>query len=159
MSLVYDRSQLTCSAIYCSQFFFGLAAAPIHSLSSALHSAFWLWLHLLQFNVANQIYAIQEDVLNKWHRPLPSKRISLRNATIFRWALIPICLLHSSLYSLQTVYASVAFALLTIIYNELHVDAGFWLLRNTVNGLGFAAFEWGTTLLAGRFGRIIERMD
>ena len=44
---------------------------------------------------------------------------------------------------------SAVFAGLTLVYNELHADAGFWLLRNTINGLGFAAFEAGTTLLAG----------
>lgn len=119
------------------------------SFSGLLHSAFWLWLHLLQFDVANQIYAVVEDTLNKAHRPLPAGRISPQNATVLRWALIPLCLVISALYSAQAVYASVMFAFLTFIYNELHADAGFWLVRNVVNGLGFAAFEWGTTLLAG----------
>ncbi|GJE90600.1 UbiA prenyltransferase family [Phanerochaete sordida] len=129
---------------------FTLAAAPIHSISHALHAALWLWLHLLHFDVANQIHAVDEDAINKAHRPLPSKRIEPRAAIRLCWALIPICFGFSSLYSAQVLWASITFAALTFIYNELHIDAGFWLLRNVVNGLGFASFECGTTLLAGR---------
>ncbi|GJE90571.1 UbiA prenyltransferase family [Phanerochaete sordida] len=128
---------------------FAVAAAPVHSTAHALRAALWLWLHLLQFNVANQIYEIDEDAMNKPHRPLPSQRIDAQTARCLRWALVPMCLVVSALFSEQVVYASAAFAVLTLVYNELHADAGFWLLRNTVNGLGFAAFEAGTTLLAG----------
>ncbi|EKM50905.1 uncharacterized protein PHACADRAFT_151318 [Phanerochaete carnosa HHB-10118-sp] len=134
---------------FLSILWFSLALAPVHSLPRALRAAFWLWIHLLHFTVANQVYAMHEDAINKAHRPLPAKRITIHNAIKLRWVSIPLCLGISLLYSVETLYASASFIALTFIYNELHVDSGFWLFRNIVNGLGFAAFEWGTTLLAG----------
>lgn len=132
-----------------SQIILGLVAAPVSSFSSVFHSAFWLWLHLLQFDVANQIYGLAEDALNKAYRPLPAGRITLQNATTLRWSLFPLCTLVSALYSKQTLCASTLFSLLTFVYNELHTDAGNWLLRNAMNGIGLATLEWGTILLAG----------
>lgn len=37
---------------------------------------------------------------------------------------------------------------LTFIYCELGAHAGHYVVRNIVNGLGFAAFESGATLVA-----------
>lgn len=111
---------------------------------------FWLWLRLLHFNVANQIHGVEEDRRNKSFRPLPAGRIDIHSATILRWVLIPVYFLASILYSEQTLCSSVAFAALTFIYNDMHADAGFWLLHNMLNGLGLAALGWGTTLVAGK---------
>lgn len=126
-----------------------LVAAPVSSLSAMIHSAFWLWLHLLQCDVANQIQGFAEDALNKAYRPLPAGRISLQSATVLRWSLVPLCALVSSFYSMQSVSTSVVFSFLSIVYNELHADAGCWPVRNAMNGMGLAALEWGTILLAG----------
>lgn len=92
---------------------------------------------------------IEEDRQNKPDRPLPAGRISIRQAVILRWTLVPICFAVSALYSVQTVYASIALVTLTILYDELGAHAGHWSTRNIVNGAGFAAFEWGSTLVAG----------
>ncbi|EKM50879.1 uncharacterized protein PHACADRAFT_212805 [Phanerochaete carnosa HHB-10118-sp] len=132
---------------------FSLALAPVHSVSCALRAACWLWIHLLQFSVANQVHAVHEDTINKAYRPLPAKRITVQNAAILRWALVPICFGFSLLHSAEALYASATFVALTFIYNELHVASGFWVFRNILNGMGFAAFEWGTTLMAGADGQ------
>jgi 4-hydroxybenzoate polyprenyltransferase len=112
---------------------------------------FWIWLHLLQFDVSNQTQKPEEDEMNKRDRPLPSKRISLRNALILRWALVPACLGLSAVYSVQTLYASIALVTLTIIYDDLRASARGWIVRNVVNACGFASFEVGSTLVAGIF--------
>lgn len=128
---------------------FAVASAPLCSPRRLPDTLFWIWLHLLQFDVSNQIMDIEEDSHNKPDRPLPSNRLTVRNAVILRWALVPVCFLFSALYSRETVYASMALVALTIIYDELGAHARHWLIRNIVNGAGFASFEWGSTLVAG----------
>lgn len=126
---------------------FALAAAPNLKLSYMPEAVIWLWLHLLQFNVSNQTMDPEEDQVNKRDRPLPSGRISFQAAQILRWTLVPICLLYSLLYSVEVFYSSVVMIASTLIYNELGAH-GQWLTRNLLNGLGVAAFELGTTLVA-----------
>ncbi|KAJ7756756.1 UbiA prenyltransferase family-domain-containing protein [Mycena maculata] len=126
------------------------ASAPLSSIYRLPHVVFWIWLHLLQFDVSNQTLQPEEDAMNKQDRPLPSKRISLSQAVILRWVLIPMCGALSVCYSVETVYASIALVMLTIIYNELEAHSGHWLVRNTVNAAGFASFEVGATLVAGK---------
>lgn len=109
---------------------------------------FWIWVHLLQFDLSNQTLDPNEDIINKSDRPLPSKRISLRAAIYLRWALIPACWILSSIYSRETVYSSITLVALTFIYNEFTAHSSHWLSRNVVNACGFGSFETGATLIA-----------
>ncbi|KIJ62347.1 hypothetical protein HYDPIDRAFT_30601 [Hydnomerulius pinastri MD-312] len=127
---------------------FAVAAAPLCSTVHLLHSAFWIWLHLLQFNVANQIKAPEEDKVNKPSRPLPSGRITVYNATIFRWFLAPLCLAYSALYSVQLAFASLEMQLFTIWYNELDGDKK-WFSKNLLTAIMYGCLELGGTLTAG----------
>lgn len=92
-----------------------------------------------------------EDNHNKPDRPLPAKRISYRNATIMRWALVPLCWGLSALYSSYVLCASVALVAFTVIYDELHAHSGHFAVRNVVNAAGFASFELGSTLISGTY--------
>lgn len=112
---------------------------------------FWVWFHVLQFDVSNQTLDPEEDKHNKKDRPLPAKRITWENALILRWVLVPACWALSACYSLETVYASMALCLLTYIYDEMGFAAGHWLGRNFVNALGFMSFEVGACLIAGKY--------
>ena len=91
---------------------------------------------------------LEEDKQNKSYRPLPAGRISLRDALILRWMLVPVCCVYSAFYSLETLYASLALAALTFVYDEMGAHSGHWTIRNIVNALGFASFEAGATLVA-----------
>ncbi|KAH9934290.1 UbiA prenyltransferase family-domain-containing protein [Fomitopsis serialis] len=117
-------------------------------ISTHPHSVFWIWIHLLQFDVSNQTLKPEEDLLNKSDRPLPSGRMTLEAALVLRWALVPLCLAVSWLYSTEVLWASVALVALTIIYNELSAHGKGWIIRNLVNAAGFASFEVGATLVA-----------
>ncbi|KAI0753485.1 UbiA prenyltransferase family [Daedaleopsis nitida] len=125
------------------------ASAPMHSATRLLHVVFWVWFHVLQFDVSNQCMDPDEDAQNKSDRPLPAKRISIENAIRIRWLLVPACFALSLLYSVETFYASLALIILTLIYNEFGAHKGHWVIRNLVNALGFASFEAGATLVAG----------
>ncbi|EIW54167.1 uncharacterized protein TRAVEDRAFT_132995 [Trametes versicolor FP-101664 SS1] len=126
-----------------------LASAPVAGLLRVPHVVFWVWLHVLQFDLSNQCMDPEEDAQNKRDRPLPAKRITLEQARFLRWAIVPVCLRLSALYSPETVYASIALAFLTLLYNELTAHRRHWVIRNVVNALGFASFEVGATLVAG----------
>ena len=105
---------------------------------------------MLQFNLANQIKAPEEDKVNKPSRPLPAGRITLRNATILRWLVAPLCLAYSSLYSLQLVFASLEMQLFTIWYNELDGDKN-WFSKNAILAIMYGCAELGGTLVASTF--------
>lgn len=105
-------------------------------------------MHILHFDVANQYLNPSEDKMNKKDRPLPSGRISPENAKILRWALLPACLALSASYGPLVLNTSIVFAVLTILYNELHAHTWHWFIRNIINASGMALFEIGATLIA-----------
>lgn len=130
---------------------FAMAAAPALQPGNIIHSICWIWIHLLQFDVSNQTLSPEEDQQNKSERPLPAGRMTFRDALIFRWVLVPICLLYSLCYSVETFYASVALCALTFIYDEMGAHSSHWVVRNVVNASGFASFEAGATLVASEY--------
>ncbi|KAJ7661460.1 hypothetical protein DFH06DRAFT_1192314 [Mycena polygramma] len=126
---------------------FGIVAAPLTSIRNIPHLVFWLWFHLLHFNASNQT-ATLEDETNKPDRPLPAGRITLQSAIILRWTLMPMCWAISLMYSKETMFSSMALSAFTFMYNELGGSGAHFMSRYALNGLGFAAFEAGTTLVA-----------
>ncbi|KAI5120553.1 hypothetical protein M0805_000281 [Coniferiporia weirii] len=133
-----------------------VASAPLADVSHLPHVIFWIWLHVLQFDTSNQTLEPKEDEYNKKDRPLPARRISLRNALILRWVSVPMCWALSACYSIETVYASVALCILTYAYNEMGLAAGHWFGRNVVNALGFLSFEVGACLVSGTNRRTLD---
>ncbi|KAF9018356.1 hypothetical protein BDZ89DRAFT_1094109 [Hymenopellis radicata] len=128
---------------------FAIASAPLSDISRIPGVVFWTWMHLLQFDVSNQIVGIEEDRYNKPDRPLPAKLITQNNAIFLRWLLVPACVVLSYWYSPAVLGASVAISLLTVIYDEFGAHSHHWITRNLVNAAGVASFEWGATLVAG----------
>ena len=110
---------------------------------------FWLWVHVLQLDVSNQTVSPEEDERNKNYRPIPAKRITLRNARILRWSLIPLCCLLSACYSIQVVYVSIVLSILGWVYNEGQFSSP-WFSRNLLNAMGLASFEIGACLISGK---------
>ena len=130
------------------QTLFAIVAAPLASAGHFYHAVFWIWMHILHFDVANQYIDPSEDKVNKKDRPLPSGRISPENAKLLRWALLPACLALSASYGPLVLTTSIVFAVLTILYNELHAHTWHWFVRNVINASGMALFEIGATLIA-----------
>ncbi|KAG1781234.1 UbiA prenyltransferase family-domain-containing protein [Suillus placidus] len=126
-----------------------LVAGPLCNFQRCSHVVFWIWLHLLHFNVANQIIDPQEDGKNKSSRPIPAGLISTEDATVLRWALIPICLVISACYSSQVFGLSFVLTLFIIFYNELKAHE-HWISKNFITAVGYACFEIGSTLIAGK---------
>jgi hypothetical protein len=131
------------------QTLFAAAAAPSCSLSRLPHALLWLWVHTLQSGLANQTLprSLAEDLLNHPDRPLPTGRISLHTARTLRWMMIPICLGLSAVYGPRTMLASLCGSLYLLVYDDGGGARAHWLVRNTLNAIGYGIAEAGTTLV------------
>ncbi|KAG8221470.1 UbiA prenyltransferase family-domain-containing protein [Butyriboletus roseoflavus] len=135
--------------------FFAAAAAPLCDIRQLPGVIFWIWLHLLQFEAANQLVDPEEDEKNKSWRPIPAGLISVRDATIFRWLLTPACLWLSASYSTYLFTVSFITASMILWYNELKGHE-HWLSKNVMTAIGYSLFELGGTIVAGRDRSTIE---
>ena len=147
VSIIYRLSMFFDTEAY--KTLFAIAAAPLSSPIRLIDTTFWIWLHLLQFNVANQVKAPNEDRVNKPFRPIPAGRITVHNATILRWALVPICLVYSTLYSPQLTWISLTILCLTTWYNEHNGDRESFS-KNLLTAIMYVLSELGGTLVAGK---------
>ncbi|KAF8869792.1 UbiA prenyltransferase family-domain-containing protein, partial [Infundibulicybe gibba] len=130
---------------------FASLLAPIDSYSRIWTTLVWIWVHLLHFCIANQCFSVSEDASNKPWRPIPSGRITPRQASLIRWALAPACLSMSSVHG--ALPASCTLLVATWLYN----DMGFHehgLIKNLLNVIGYVAFEAGATMVAAWHGHI-----
>ena len=147
---------MTCLTLYILQTALAVASAPLHNISYLPHVIFWIWFHLLQFDVSNQTTDPEEDKRNKPYRPIPAKRITLQNARILRWILVPAGWVLSSCYSIETVYASIGVCVFTYGYNEIGFSSGHWFGRNLFNALGLSWFEIGACLILGNSALLLN---
>jgi len=128
---------------------FASVAGPYTSPKSLFETVFWIWLHLLQFNLSNQTLKPEEDEFNKPSRPLPSGRITLKNARRLRWILVPACIGYSATYSVPVMASSIALIIGTILYDDIGASASHWSIRGSVNAINLGCSEVGATLIAG----------
>ncbi|KAH7097303.1 UbiA prenyltransferase family [Auriculariales sp. MPI-PUGE-AT-0066] len=115
------------------------------------HAIVWIWLNLLRFNVSNQRRpeSVREDALNKPWRPLPSGRLSTDEARWLDFILIPLAPCVG--YALCGFTPSLLFGAVCVMYNDFnHLNEQYFVVRNVLNGVGYALLNWGTTVaLAG----------
>ncbi|KAG2067722.1 hypothetical protein BDR04DRAFT_1026565 [Suillus decipiens] len=127
---------------------FALANAPHPNATRILVIMIWIWIHLLKFDISNQIQDPEEDKRNKPDRPLPAGRITTQNAVDVRWLLVPVCLIFSAIYGRQTFTYSCCFEALSMWYNEFGGHkAG--LSKNLLTAIGYTCLEAGATIVAG----------
>ncbi|KAL1703457.1 UbiA prenyltransferase family [Schizophyllum commune] len=126
---------------------FASVAAPSQSVRGFVLAVLWTWLHQLHVDVSNQYTALEEDRLNKPWRPLPSKRITERQAQALRWSLVPLTIGFSIIGGPNAVAASLWLATAFLIY-ESNAVAGHWFGKNMMNSLGYLGFEYGATVVS-----------
>uniref|UniRef100_A0A0W0FSS7 UbiA prenyltransferase n=1 Tax=Moniliophthora roreri TaxID=221103 RepID=A0A0W0FSS7_MONRR len=122
-----------------------LASSRIPRLETMIHLLTWIWLFLLQFCAANQMYSIEEDSINKPYRPIPSGLISTESAYTLRWALVPMCLYLSWNYGV--LYAGISLTLATTFYNEFGLDS-YWYSKSLLNAIGIVSWNVGAAYIA-----------
>jgi hypothetical protein len=131
---------------------FAAGSTPLHSatLLHFIQTVFWVWLHMLHHDIANQSTpsSLAEDALNKPDRPLPSKWISLETARKLRWAVASCCLAWSAIaYGRDMACLTVMVLILAYVYNDLGADA-HWFIRDVTNASAFALFEAAACLVS-----------
>ncbi|KAJ5099716.1 hypothetical protein N7532_006717 [Penicillium argentinense] len=112
--------------------------------------AAWVLLNLFCLDLANQRLdeSVQEDFINKPWRPIPTGRLSQREATNLLCIAIP-CTLGFSYFS-GGFRESVVMAVLNYIYNDCGVANEHFILRNLMNAFGFMDFVAGASrVIAG----------
>lgn len=112
----------------------------------------WNWLNLLLFNIANQRLpgSIQEDMINKPWRAIPSKRLTPDEARRLLLAVIPIALF--GVWFLGGVTETLAMITLTWMYNDLGGADENYLVRNIINALGCICYSSGSIVVAAGYG-------
>ncbi|KAF8643338.1 hypothetical protein AX16_009067 [Volvariella volvacea WC 439] len=125
---------------------FAAVAAPYSGVRPLVDTLVWIWFHLLQANVSNQTFSGDQDILNKPWRPLPSNRVTVRQARILRWLLMFWCLFLSSFFGPRVVAASAALTLVEIVHDDFDLS-GHPILKNLCNVGGYSTFELGATLV------------
>lgn len=104
-----------------------------------------VWLFLLQFNAANQMFNSDEDALNKPYRPIPAGLITVENTRILRWALVPVCLGLS--WACDVLYPGLSLSAAFIVYNELGLG-DYWFTKNFLNAVGLVSWDIGAAKIA-----------
>ncbi|KAG9189177.1 hypothetical protein G6011_06045 [Alternaria panax] len=97
----------------------------------------WLWLMVLQFCLQNQRHAtsVQEDAINKPWRPIPAGRITRTRTNNLLFVTFMGAALVS--YHLNVVPIYVAWAVLTMAYNDTGISDYSGIVRNVFAGAGF----------------------
>ncbi|KAJ0414967.1 hypothetical protein BJY00DRAFT_318261 [Aspergillus carlsbadensis] len=105
------------------------------SLVSLLKAFLWILLHLLAFQVKNQIDGLPEDKISKPYRPLAANRISPADAQRLYHALL--LLMWAAAVYLKTTAVTAVYSLAILGYNEGRL-ARVALLKNGIGGVGLA---------------------
>lgn len=100
-----------------------------------------VWTNLLIFDISNQRspVAVEEDKINKPHRPIPSGRITCDEARRLLLVLLPLVL---GLGWLMGVWEeSLLLAAATWLYNDLGGSDENWILRNFLIAVGYGLYS------------------
>ncbi|EEB90349.1 hypothetical protein MPER_11454 [Moniliophthora perniciosa FA553] len=121
-----------------------LASARLPTIGTVLKLLVWIWMFLLQFCAANQMYSVNEDSVNKPYRPIPSGLISVQTTYKLRWILVPTCLYLSWVY--RVFCAGLSLTLSFALYNELALDS-YWYSKSLLNAIGIVSWNVGAMLI------------
>ncbi|KAH9902048.1 UbiA prenyltransferase family [Xylariomycetidae sp. FL2044] len=124
-----------------------LVLAGLPSLMWFVLGFVWLELHLLTFDVKNQILGVEEDRYAKPYRPIVSGRISSSNAEILYQCLVVLCLAYTALlHNTRLVLCSVIYLVAIFLHNEGGLGRN-WLMKGALSAIGYMCYCWGTATL------------
>ncbi|KAL1730369.1 UbiA prenyltransferase family [Schizophyllum commune] len=116
------------------------ALVGVSDVGAFFEGFIWLELHLLAFEIMNQVTGIEEDKLEKPHRPIPSGRISPASARALYACVVAAALLMSARHGIT--WVTVVFVVAITVYNEGGL-ARFWYFKSGLASLGYACFISG----------------
>ncbi|KAF9062676.1 UbiA prenyltransferase family [Rhodocollybia butyracea] len=116
-------------------------------LKSYLFLLLWLTLFIYWFNLLNQITGVEEDLINKPDRPIPSRKVTILRAKL-RWALALMALISLAVYE-PTLQPETICWLLTVALLCATPLGKHWFVKNCV------AMTAGTWALLGASWKVI----
>ncbi|ESK89322.1 integral membrane protein [Moniliophthora roreri MCA 2997] len=140
----FSKSDYTTTVIPVTLYGF-LTSPQLPSPQTTTRLLAWIWLFLLQFCAANQMYSVEEDSVNKPYRPIPSGLISVGHTYILRWMLFPVCLYLSWDYGVLS--AGVSLTVAFVFYNEFGLDS-YWCSKNLLNAIDIVSWHVGAARIA-----------
>ncbi|KAJ7228329.1 UbiA prenyltransferase family [Mycena pura] len=105
---------------------------------------FWLELHLLTFEIKNQIVGVEEDRLAKPYRPVAAGRLSV-SAAQGLYITVGVCAFAWSVY-LGLALCSAVYMVAIYCYNEGGMSR-HWFLKSLLGSIGYVCYCWGTTTI------------
>jgi len=109
-----------------------------------LHALLWLEVNLMQFCMSNQSLSPDEDKANKPWCPIPTGRITVLQAHILQWILLPISLVISGIYS---VWLLGTLALVEILLmNKMNLTS-HWFGQNITNISVYITLDFAATCI------------
>ncbi|KAF1994428.1 hypothetical protein P154DRAFT_581806 [Amniculicola lignicola CBS 123094] len=100
-----------------------------------------IWSNLLIFDISNQRspIAVEEDKINKPHRPIPAGRITCAGADSVLMAAVPAVLALSCVWGVWQ--ETLTLLLFTYMYNDLCLSDYHWTTRNSLIAIGYALYS------------------
>ncbi|KAF9261700.1 hypothetical protein L218DRAFT_961188 [Marasmius fiardii PR-910] len=126
--------------------FYGLLSSPrVPEIHTTTRLLIWIWLFLLQFCAANQMYSTEEDTINKPYRPIPAGMMTVTSTYVLRWALVPFCLYLS--WKSGVLLPGISLTLAFLAYNEGGLDSR-WYSKSLLNAIGIVSWDVGASSIA-----------
>ncbi|KAJ7505103.1 UbiA prenyltransferase family [Mycena galericulata] len=127
--------------------------AGIPELKTLIQGLVWQELHLIAFEIQNQITGLEEDKLSKPTRPLVSGRLTVRTAQRVYLALIVLSLWNSARHGILA--CSILHLVSMFAYNEAGLSR-YWALKSFIGSMGYVSYCWGMTVIFDH-GRPLSR--
>ena len=134
------------------------SSAPVFGISSTVSDPrvirrlliviLWTWINLLPFAIDNrrQPAAIAEDSINKPWWPMPSKRLTPKQAQLIMVSLYPVAVLVS--IHVGGLKQCILLVSLGLWYNDLGGADTSFVIRNLINACGFCCYSSGAMEVA-----------
>ncbi|KAJ7776078.1 UbiA prenyltransferase family [Mycena olivaceomarginata] len=122
----------------------GAVLAGIPDLKAFFHGIVWQELHLIAFEIQNQIIGLEEDKLSKPSRPLVSGRLTVQKAHKIYLLLIVLSLWNSASHGILA--CSILHLVSMFAYNELRLSR-HWALKSFIGSMGYVCYSWGMTVI------------
>ncbi|KAJ6603702.1 UbiA prenyltransferase family [Mycena sp. CBHHK59/15] len=128
----------------------GMVLAGVPDLKTFIQGVVWQELHLIAFEIQNQITGLEEDKISKPNRPLVTGRLTVATAQKIYIALIILSLWNSAAHGLLA--CSIFHLAAMCAYNEAGLSE-YWALKSLIGSLGYVAYCWGMTVIFEDHGR------
>ncbi|KAJ6466680.1 UbiA prenyltransferase family [Mycena vitilis] len=141
---LFSKSDLV--PILCPSLAVAMVLAGPTDVLAFLMGFLWLELHLLTFEIKNQITGLEEDRLSKPNRPIVAGRISAAAAQRLYLVVGALSFAWSLYHGYSVTLCSAVYMVAICCYNEGGMSR-HWFLKSFLGSIGYVCYCWGTTVI------------